>query len=85
MEFSIPFLDELIEELRANNDKLDGIITHLESENDNILVSCSEAARHLGVTLQTVSKMLKEGRLHRVSEGESRGIRFSEVKKLKSQ
>ena len=51
---------------------------------DNILISCNEAARHLGCTSSTVTRMLKEGRLHRVAIGGSTGIRLSEILELKT-
>ena len=51
---------------------------------DNILISCNEAARHIGCTNGTVTRMLKEGRLHRVTIGTSSGIRLSEVMKVKT-
>lgn len=47
--------------------------------NNDILVSCTEAARLLGRTTPTISKMLKDGRLHKTTIGDSTGIRLSEV------
>ena len=82
MEFSFPFIDQLIEELRSNNERLEAIIARLEAEDDNILLSCTEAARHLCVSNTSISKMLTDGRLHRVTRGRSNGIPLSEVKKV---
>lgn len=65
---------------------LSNIITRLESlerrltnRDVEILVSCHEAARLLGKTPPTISKMLKDGRLHKTTIGDSTGIRLSEV------
>ena len=44
-----------------------------------VLITCTEAARLLGVNINTVTRMLKEGRLHRATIGESTGIRLSEI------
>ena len=54
------------------------------ARDENILLSCNEAARHIGCTNSTVTRMLKEGRLHRVTIGTSSGIRLSEVMKVKT-
>ena len=54
------------------------------ARDENILLSCNEAARHIGCTNSTVTRMLKEGRLHRVTIGTSTGIRLSEVMKVKT-
>lgn len=54
------------------------------ARDENILLSCNEAARHIGCTNCTVTRMLKEGRLHRVTIGTSSGIRLSEVMKVKT-
>lgn len=50
-----------------------------ERRDENILVSCAEAARLLGKTAPTVTAMLKDGRLHKTTIGISTGIRLSEV------
>ena len=44
-----------------------------------VLVSCKEAARLLGCSPNTITNMLREGRLHRATIGESTGIRLSEI------
>lgn len=63
----------------------DGLEKAIKDNYDNILVSCTEAARHLGVTSNTVSRYLKEGRIEKVTIGESTGIRFSQIVELKAQ
>lgn len=50
-----------------------------DMNNNDILVSCTEAARLLGKTTPTISKMLKDGRLNKTTIGISTGIRLSEV------
>jgi len=53
----------------------------LRTRHNDILVSCSEAARLLNVTPATVSTYIKQGRLHKVTLGFSTGIRLSEIQK----
>ena len=62
----------------------DGLEKAIRDQYDNILVSCSEAGRHLGVTQNTVTRYIREGRLHRTVIGQSAGIRLSEVLKMKT-
>lgn len=50
----------------------------------DILVSCLEAGRHLGVSQSTVTRYLKEGRLRKTTIGESTGIRFSDILEIKA-
>lgn len=67
--------------------RLESSVSALEralARDENILLSCNEAARHIGCTNTTVTRMLKEGRLHRVTIGTSTGIRLSEVMKVKT-
>lgn len=47
-----------------------------------ILVSCTEAARLMGVTRKTVSVMVAQGRLKKITIGESTGIRLSDINPL---
>lgn len=44
-----------------------------------VVVSCTEAARLLGVTPKTISSMIKDGRLKKVKIEDSTGIRLSEI------
>lgn len=64
--------------------RLDAILERLNENDDEVLLSCSEAARHLGVTQTTVSRYVREGILHKTTIGRSTGIRLSEVKKMKT-
>ena len=57
---------------------------HQDKQND-ALVSCTEAARLLGKSTVTISRMIKEGRLSKTTIGESTGIRLSEIRKIKAQ
>ena len=50
-----------------------------DMNNNDILVSCTEAARLLGKSAPTISAMVKDGRLHKTTIGISTGIRLSEV------
>lgn len=63
-------IDNLSAELARYNDR----------RNVEVLVSCTEAARLLRKTPQTISQWLKEGRLHKRTIGESVGIPLSEVR-----
>lgn len=51
---------------------------------DDVLVSCSEASRLLGKTRTTISAMIREKRLNKVTIGESTGIRLSDIMAIKS-
>ena len=62
----------------------DGLEKAIRDQYDNILVSCSEAGRHLDVSQTTVSRYIREGRLHKTAIGQSVGIRLSEVMKMKT-
>jgi excisionase family DNA binding protein len=53
-----------------------GVSTH---KFDDALVSCTEAARLLGITPKTISMMLRDGRLRKVTIGRSTGIRLSDI------
>lgn len=56
-----------------------GLEESLHRSDDNILVSCMEAARLLGHAPNTITRMINEGRLHKVTLGKSTGIRLSEL------
>ena len=74
-------LERLAEELSRLTD---GIERSLKERDDNILVSCTEAARLLGKTTTTISTMIREKRLTKVTIGESTGIRLSEIQEYKN-
>lgn len=62
---------------------VDALDRAVEKQYCNILVSCSEAARQLGVRQNTVTRYIREGRLHKTTIGQSTGIRLSDVMKMK--
>lgn len=64
--------------------RLSEIDERLSGRDDEILVSCTEAARLLGKTPPTISMMIRDGRLHKTSIDGSTGIRLSEVWKMKT-
>ena len=65
-------MDNLTAELRRYNDRF----------NETVLISCTEAARLLRKTPQTISQWLKEGRIHKRTIGDSVGIMLSEVREI---
>lgn len=82
MTYADNVLDEIISTVRGNRDRLDGIIEKMALADHEVLVSCTEAARLMGVTTTTVSKMIREHRLRKVTLGFSTGIRLSDVRKI---
>lgn len=66
--------------------RIDLLVDQLERWNGlnegEVLVSCTEAARLLGRTSQTISQMLKDGRLRKATIGRSTGIRLSDVRDI---
>lgn len=74
---------EILEQLTKVVDRLttvtEGMVQREEERDNNILISCSEAARLLGKTAPTITAMVKDGRLHKTTIGISTGIRLSEV------
>lgn len=69
---------EPIELAPADRNRIDTLIGLLQP-GPEVLVTCTEAARLLGVNNNTITRMLKEGRLHRSVIDGSAGIRLSEV------
>lgn len=69
---------EPIELAPADRARIDTLIGLLRP-GPEVLVTCTEAARLLGVNNNTITRMLKEGRLHRSVIDGSTGIRLSEV------
>lgn len=70
-------IDNLLKELaiyNGRNERADG----------EVLVSCQEAARLLGVTPPTISVMLGQRRLTKVTIGPSTGIRLSEIRSIQN-
>ena len=75
-------LDSISQELSSIRNKLEKAIKERDTL---ILVSNNEAARHLGCTPGTISRMIREGRLKRETIGDSTGIRYSSIVKCKPQ
>lgn len=69
-------MEEVIARLERIADTLERAVRPGDEE---VLVSGVEAARLLGRSENAVSRMVKDGRLHRVTLGASTGIRLSEV------
>ena len=64
--------------------RIDALMESLERFNSDrfsdVLISCKEAARLLGKTTPTISRMIRDGRLNRTTIDGSTGIRLSEVR-----
>ena len=76
-ELNLCRLEKVVDELTK--------VAHCKESDKDIIVSCTEAARLLGRTKKTVSMMIRDGRLNKVTIGESTGIRLSEIKRLQAQ
>ena len=55
----------------------------MERESSDPILTCSQAAAYLRRHVSTISKMLSDGRLHKVIENGLTGIRKSELDKYK--
>ena len=74
----------LIAELVESNKRLARALeAQMEKESDAMLYTCSQAAAYLGRDTSTISRMIRDGRLHKVYEGGLSGIRKSELDKYK--
>lgn len=60
-------------------DELRDIISGQDQE-DTVIISCKETARLLGVSTKTVSMMLRDGRLKKITIGGSTGISLRDIK-----
>jgi len=60
-----------------------GLENAIIEQYDNILLSCAEAGRQLGVRQNTITRYIRDGRLHKTTIGQSTGIRLSEVMVMK--
>lgn len=69
---------ETIELAQQDRERIDKLIK-LSKPAPEVLVSCTEAARLLNKSPNTITNMLREGRLHRATIGKSSGIRLSEI------
>ena len=75
-------MSRIVSTLKDNNEMLEQILERLEKSDENVLVSGNEAARLLGVSPTTVSIMVKQHRLEKVTIGISTGIRLSDIRKI---
>ena len=71
---------EIIAEIMAD---LDELRASYERDCYEELLNGKEAARYLNVTPQTISKYVREGRLHKISNGVTYGIRKSELRQIR--
>ena len=77
LELTIPDrarIEALTRELERYNAGLD----------EDIIVTCTEAARLLGKTKATISAWIKCGKIHKTARGRSVGILLSEVRKIQN-
>ena len=75
-------LEDLTDVVHRLTSVTEDIERKYERRDENILVSCNEAARLLGRNPSTISEMIREKRLEKVTIGRSTGIRLSEIKRL---
>ena len=68
-------IDEILADLRELQQRY-------EADCGDVILTCKEAASYIGKTPQTMSRYIREGRLHKVSNGVSAGIRRSELRKF---
>lgn len=74
-------LDLIASELSSINA---GLKKAVKDRDRGVLVSCKEAARLLGKSTKTVSAMVCDGRLKKITIGESTGIRLSDIWEIKA-
>lgn len=67
----------LIAETRARLDELERLVDYDQ------IISCTEAAKYLGITRGTISRYISAGKLHKIQRGERVGLSMSEVERLK--
>ncbi len=67
----------LIAETRARLDELERLVDYDQ------VISCTEAAKYLGITRGTISRYISAGKLHKIQRGERVGLSMSEVERLK--
>lgn len=75
---------EMNDDVLSRLSRIEEMLTLLTHRAEDILVSCTEASRLLGKTRVTISKMIREKRLNKVTIGESTGIRLSDIITIKS-
>lgn len=65
--------------------ELHDIINNGRGREDTIIISCKEAARLLDVSQKTISMMLRDGRLKKITIGGSTGVSLSDIQDIKTQ
>ena len=77
---------ETVELCIQDRERIDILIGALMGVKDDrhpdVLVSCTEAARLLKKSPKTISVMLRDGRLNKVTIGSSTGIPLSDIERL---
>lgn len=76
-EHNLCRLEKIVDELTK--------VAYCKESDKDIIVSCTEAARLLRRSKKTVSMMVRDGRLKKVTIGESRGILLSSIQDAKAQ
>ena len=77
-----PIDRSLIAELTASNNRLAAAIENQKSEK---IYSCKDAAKVIGVSPQTISRYIAQGRIKKGERGGRIGIPESELNKIKPQ
>lgn len=72
---------ELCAEDRTRLDNFLEYVGAINRQLGDVVVSCTESARLLGVTPKTISAMIRDGRLTKVTIDGSTGIRLSEIER----
>lgn len=75
-------IGDVISQMLEILQKLQKLQKDFERDYGDPILSCKETAALLGKTPQTISRYIREGRLHKVSNGVSAGIRRSELRKF---
>lgn len=77
---------ETVELCARDRERIDILIGALMGVKDDrhtdVLVSCTEAGRLLKKSTKTISAMLRDGRLNKVTIGESTGIPLSDIERM---
>lgn len=64
-------------------ESMNRLASAMEKESGDPILTCSQAAAYLRKHVSTISKMLADGRLHKVIENGLTGIRKSELDRYK--
>ena len=75
---------ETVDLSKQDRERIDTLIQLFKTKEEDVIVSCNEAARLLGKSPTTISTMIREKRLTKVTVGPSTGIRLSEINEYKN-